>query len=232
MKNKLITLFSALALTTTVNVSAANLITNGNFETGDLTGWQTNNNNTSQNGNVQVTQAGPFASAQGMDNYYALLGAGTSDGTSRLRQDFDVTGTNEITVSFDWAFDYWDNSASADDTFLSFVRQDGSPAYRITMLDLQTNGTGFFDPDGGLSYGSFSETYDISNYVTDDARLVFRLTEESDNSFFTGTASVVGIDNVSVYATPAVPEPSTYAMFGMAFAILGVVGYRSRKDQK
>lgn len=231
MKKKSIALFVISALAFAANASAFNLITNGDFETGDLTGWSTNNNNASANGNVQVIQAGPFANAQGMDNYYALLGLGTTDGTSRLRQDFDVTGVNEITVSFDWAFDYWDNATNADDTFLSFVRQDGNPAERITMLDLITNGT-FTNPSIDLAYGTFTKTYDISNYTTDEARLIFRLTEESTNSIFTGTASVAGIDNVVITGIAPVPEPSTYAMFGTAFALLGFVGYRSRKNKK
>ena len=202
-----------MGLSATANVSA-NLITNGDFETGDLSGWQTN-------GDVRVAQAGVIANIQGMDNNYALLGFGITDGNSTLRQDFEVTGADEITISFDWAFDYWDNSASADDTFLSFVRQDDTPAYRITLLDLQTNGTGFFDVDAGIAYGSFERTYDISHYTAEEARLIFRLKEETDSNLFTGTASVAGIDNVVITAS-SVPEPSSVALLSLGLAGIGL----------
>ena len=75
-----------------VGSASANLLTNGDFEMGNLTGWHTN-------GEVQVVDAGPFAAAQGMDNYYALLGWGTTTINSTLRQDFEVTGFDELTIS-------------------------------------------------------------------------------------------------------------------------------------
>ena len=196
------------------------LISNGDFDAG-LSSWVTH-------GDVSVANAGPFASAQGMNGNYALLGLHTTSGNSTLRQDFDVTGIDEITVSFNWAFDYWDNSYSADDTFLSFVRQDGNPAMRITMVDLQTQGT-FWNPDINLAYGTFSQTYDISGYTTDEARLIFRLKEEADNNWLSGTASLAGIDNVSITGTAPVPEPATMLLFGTGLAGLAGVARRKKK---
>jgi len=205
-----------------VGVVGATLITNGDFEDG-LNGWTTH-------GNVQIVDAGPFAAAQGMVGNYALLGKRTTDGKSTLRQDFEVIGLDELTISFNWAFDYWDNSASADDTFLSFLRQDGNPAYKISLLDLTTHGTKWWNPDTGLAYGYYTDTIDISSYITDDARLIFRLIEESDSIWNTGTASVAGIDNVVVSAAP-VPEPSTILLVGTG--LLGIIGFgRKRLNKK
>ena len=38
----------------------------------------------------------------------------------------------------------------------------------------------------------------------------------------------MGFDNMYFGTNAIVPEPSTYAMFGLAVAMLGFVGYRSR----
>ena len=220
MKKFLVFLAAILLVFGVVGSVNANLITNGDFEDG-LNGWTTN-------GDVQIGDTndsfGWFASAQGMVDHYALLGLGVTDEKSTLRQDFDVTGLDKLTISFNWAFDYWDNSATAEDTFLSFVRQDGKPAYRISLLDLETNGTGFWSPDLGLAYGYYTDTIDISSYTTDDARLIFRLIEESDSGWFTGTASVAGIDNVDV---APVPEPATMLLLGSG--LLGLVGLGRKK---
>jgi len=220
---KLMILAAMLMVFGMVGSASANLITNGDFETGDLTGWTTG-------GDVKVTDdGGVFASAQGMDNYYALLGLGITDGESKLKQNIDVTGLSELTISFNWAFDYWDNSVSAEDTFISLIKEDTKvKPVKITLLDLQTNGTGFFSPDGGLAHGYYMDTIDISAFTLDEGSVIFTLTEESDTPWYTGTASMAGIDNVSVAGDP-VPEPAT--MLLLASGLFGLAGFR-RKFKK
>jgi hypothetical protein len=218
MKKTSITLITALSIFAATNASAFNLITNGGFEAngGSLDGWSYNNQ-------VQLAQAGTFANLQGMDNNYALLGFGTTSQNSRLAQEFNISGLDEITVSFDWAFNFYD-VGNGNDTFLSFLREDGGVADRITLERLRTNGTSFFDPDFGLEHGTYSETIDISSFTAADADVIFRLREASGWQ----TGSLAGIDNVFISAVNPVPEPSTIAMFGSAFLMLGFVGYRSR----
>ena len=224
MKKYLMFLCSVVLVFGMVGSANATLITNGDFENG-LNAWTTS-------GDVIMGDTddplGSFASAQGMVNQYALLGLNGTNGTSSLRQNFDVTGLDTLTLSFNWAFDYWDNSRVADDTFLSFVSDDGTPAHQISLLDLTTNGT-FWNPDVGLAYGYYSETIDISSYITDDAMLMFSLIEQSDSNWFTGTASVAGIDNIVVSSAP-VPEPSTILLMGAG--LLGIVGYNRKRFNK
>lgn len=198
--------------------SNATLLTNGDFETGDFEGW-------TREGDVRIAHTddlgGSFAEAQGMDGFYALLGLSETVGTSTLSQNFEVSGISHLEISFNWAFDYFDNSRSADDTFLSFVRlDDGSSVYDITLIDLQTNGTGFWSPDGGMSYGTYTNVIDISPYVTGADTIMFSLIEEGDCGWFTGTASFAGIDNVSITPTP---EPTTVMLFGIGVLGFGVV---------
>jgi hypothetical protein len=225
MKKLSLSLFLLVLVFFISSAAWANLIKNGDFETGDFTGWMTS-------GDIEIYDTDDFlgfiGEAQGMDNYFALLGKNTTDGKSQLRQDFDVTGFTSFEISFNWAFDYWDNSRYAQDSFLSLVRQDGAPAKTITMLDLQTQGNGFWSPDGGLAHGTFSEIIDLSDYTTSDARLIFRLIEESDSSWWTGTASMAGIDNIVVTGVAPVPEPGTVFLLGSG--LLGLVVYgRKRK---
>jgi hypothetical protein len=200
-------------------VAQANLIQNGNFNS-NLTGWTTN-------GDVQIANTGfpilgGFASAQGMDGNYALLGLWTTNETSTLRQDIEITGIDKLIVSFNWAFDYLDSSNNNEDEFISFMRQDGNPARTITFGDLVTKGTSSFT-DAGIAYGYYNEIIDISEYTKSEARVIFRLIEEG--GFFGGTASIAGIDNVDVSAAP-VPEPATMLLLGSG--LIGLGGFRKR----
>ncbi len=183
------------------------LISNGTFDQG-IQGWHTY-------GDVQVTAAGPYAASLGMDGNYALLGGQTSAGFSGLWQSFAIQGIDQVTLSFDWAFPYLDLSSSREDTFLSFVRQDGSPVMRITLQDLRSDGVNL------SNHGSYHQTIDISPYTSDDALLVFRLWEDTP-----WTVSAVGIDNVSVRGVAPVPEPATLLLFATGLA--GIAGLRRR----
>lgn len=205
--------------------ASANMIENGDFNNG-LYNWKIN-------GDVRIGDAdtndigGLLASAQGMVGKYALFGLGTSKGTSTLRQDFDITGNNEVTISFNWAFDYWDLSFSAEDTFLALVRDLGEkPVTKISLLDL-TSGNNTFSIGADFAYGYYSETIDISGFSSDNSRLLFRLIEDSSSWCWDGTMSVAGIDNVKVTGTAPVPEPGTLLLMGLGIA--GFVGCNRKR---
>jgi hypothetical protein len=208
-----------------VGSASANLIENGDFNDG-FADWTTN-------GDVRIADAdtndigGLLASAQGMVGKYALLGLGTSEGTSTLQQDFAITGINEVTISFNWAFDYWDFSFTADDTFLALVRDVGEdPVMSISLLDL-TSGNNTSNIGLDFAYGYYSETIDISDFSSGDSRVVFSLIEERSGGCWDGTLSIAGIDNVEVTGTAPVPEPGTMLLMGLGIA--GFVGCNRKR---
>ncbi|TKB07291.1 PEP-CTERM sorting domain-containing protein [Desulforhopalus sp. IMCC35007] len=191
-----------------VSSASATLITNGDFSSG-LSGWQTS-------GDVTVGTAGP-----GMDGDFALISFSNDiSPVSRLWQNFDVSGLNQIQITFDWFFEYTDNSRNSNDVFVSILKDlDSSPVQNITLDRLRTNATPRSDKTNLFS-GTFNGLIDVSEFDS-DARLQFRVT---DNNGFLG--SWAGIDNVSV---SPVPEPTTILLFGAGLA--GLIAVQRRKQK-
>ena len=218
---KKLLIFSTFLVFCFTSSAVANLLTNGDFETGDLTGWDSI-------GAVSVVDfATPslpdfLASVQGMDDNFALIGFGTGSGVSGISQDFMVSGADSITLEFNYAFDFLDLNPVLDDTFLAVTTVTGDIVGSVTMLDLSSSLI-------GADFGTYSQTFTLDPSWMFDGEMSFTLSEVG--GFLSGgTLSFVGIDNVSVTTTTApVPEPSTMLLMGAG--IVGLLTYNRRRSK-
>jgi len=166
---------------------AASLIENGDFQTGDFTGWN-------YNSNVTLT-SGP--------NYKAHFSVPGGDGISQLYQDFDVNpGWTGINVQFDFRLNTGEESS--EDFFRALTRLEivGEDDDVNQFLKVK-NGT---DGWQHVSVDILFAGLDIDP-ITPNARLSFALKEH------TGDFSWARLDNVTV---SAVPVPAALFMFAPA----------------
>ena len=197
---------SALA----AGAQASNLLTNGDFETGDLSSW-TVTDQAGGSGSWYLTANGAGSPLNGFPS--PTLGAGGSynaqtdqggPGSHSLSQSFNAVAGGSFVLDF--AAYANDQGGGPLGTGLDF---SGDPNQHVEVL---LNGnllyTGIFSADWA------SYTFDITSYVvTGSNTLTFG---EVDNQLFLN----VGVDNVSV-TDGGVPEPATWAMMIAGFGLAG-----------
>ena len=192
---------------------AATVLIDDNFD-GGLGDWTLTNS-------VQIAQAGTFANLQGMTDNFALLGLGTTSNFHGLsRTVFAPPTTTTLTVSFDWAFDFFDGSLSANDAFVSVITDNRGVTRSLVDIN---SGTG-----AAAVFGFFFQEFNLPELAANggDITIAFGLFE--DPAVFTN--SIAGVDDVFINAEAVVapvPIPTTLLLFGSG--LIGMVGLRRRK---
>lgn len=201
----------AAACVVTLPAAMVQVVQNGDFETGDLTGWDVTGNGASVQNDPNF---GSFA---------AILDDNNSRGTIFISQFLTLP---DDTVSVDISFDYLFNETldlrlfSTDSFGSSFVFGiNNFPFVNITNLVFQTSTT-------NPLVVSFNGSVAINNLLLTDpnALIEFRLTEVRGR-----TESFAGVDNVSIKAitpddpnNPDIPEPGTWGLIALGCVALGM----------
>jgi len=149
MRQKALLVVAALVAVLLVGAPTAfatNLLTNGSFETGDLTGW-------TESGDGVVLANGPFSYYSGAQDGSWYLGMGPVGGDATLSQTIsDTAGTH-------YTFSFW--FASVGDS-----PSDFSAFWNSTQLLSLTN------PNTGVNWTEFS--YDVVGTGSDTIQFSFR----------------------------------------------------------
>ena len=136
-------------------------------------------------------------------------GLGVDSGIFDLNNQVDGFGQNDyLTLTFD---------ATVEAIALDFANNTSNDEFDFYVGTTRIINNAETTPDGWINLSG------LTGNSLEGTTFTIRANQNNDN---------FRVQGMQVNYAPAVPEPSTYAMFGMAFAILGVVGYRSRKDQK
>lgn len=228
---KLMLIGSALVAT---GANAANLIVNGDFETGDYTGWSANVQANSGGGLDVVANNGGNAPRSNLSyaqntngGRFFSISDQNGGGSYSLTQSFTLAASTTVTISFDhFANNYAGVTIADGRDFTTGPNQNA-------VVDLLIGGA---DPFSNLAsdvvavlYGPGSDSFNNPNPWTSYSSTLTLAAgsytlrfAETDNQFFFNQ----GVDNVSVMSL--VPEPGTWAMLLAGFALVGTAVRRTR----
>jgi hypothetical protein len=221
---------AAMAALVAGSAEAQNLLANGDFETGNFSGWSTTVQPGSD-GSLFVNPTGHTAPLSGSIvyvepenwNYYALTDQ-VGPGSYALTQAFHLGEASKVHVTFDMSLQ--NQSGVAADNGRNFNIYPNQNA----TVDILKGGadplTG--DPNDivGTLFGPGTapigwRTYDQDLILT-AGTYSFRFAETDNQGLFQA-----GLDNVVITSTPA-PEPASWAMMLGGFGLVGGAMRRRR----
>jgi hypothetical protein len=216
----------------TINLSSqTNVIINGDFETGDLSGWTSMTFGAALGWNINdgtytgsCVSIGPFSNRQPISGNYDIISDQTSNGMNLVSTGFVVPDLfSSAVISWDMLYD---NRLSAG--MPKF--QDPNQEFRVVILDASMVpidtvwSTDPGDPDQLLSVMTVSETITDPLNGREGEMVYLLLQEEDDLGCFN-----VAIDNVSIiFSQAAIPTIGQWGILilSMALSIVGLVSLK------
>jgi hypothetical protein len=202
---KIIGVAAMLALSISY-ASAANLVQNGNFGTGDLTDWTKVGNFSTGYNELRNTPIDGESTYPG-SSYFLVLGnfppgGGANSGLAGVLQTLTTVSGQTYDLSLAWTE--------------SQTNTPGQQLFEVLWDGVAVPGSVIDGDTGSSSWQILS--FDVTGTGSD----TLTLEGYSFNSYN-------GVDNVSVTAIAATPLPSTWTMLIAGFLGLGFLAYRGKK---
>jgi hypothetical protein len=222
------------------SASAAQLITNGGFETGNFSAWTVTDEAGSYLGDtfyalssMTTPQSSSLTAGPESGTHYAVSD-GLGPGAAALTESFVVpVGATSVILSYG----LFVNSAAGTDIDSAADLSFSGAANQYALVSLLSAGASVFTTttgdlknfyqgtdSGSLPNGYTDYSYNITSLVTGGGTFTIRFAEVNNLDVLN-----MGVDNVSVVSTtggPVIPEPSSLAL--ALFGIAGIAAYRLR----